>query len=189
VKRPLNTKILAGTYKNKTLKLPSLDTTRSSKTILKESFFNTVQFDIIDSTFFELFAGSGSIGLEALSRGAKKIYFIEKDKNAYKILNDNIKSLDNSKCSSFNANTFEKFHEILEDIKVPTYFYIDPPFEIRDGFEDIYKKVIDLINSIPKEKVKLIAIEHQTKISFDDIKNFEKIKTKKFGNSSLTYFK
>jgi len=69
---PITKKIVAGRFKNKVLKLPSKTTTRSSKAIVLESFFNTVQFDIIDATFVELFSGSGSVGLEALSRGAKK---------------------------------------------------------------------------------------------------------------------
>lgn len=72
--------------KGKILELPSLDVTRSSKARLKESLFNVLQFDIIDKIFIESFAGSGSIGLEAISRGAKRAYFIEKDRNSYQIL-------------------------------------------------------------------------------------------------------
>ncbi|MBD3797895.1 MAG: RsmD family RNA methyltransferase, partial [Campylobacterales bacterium] len=75
-------KIIAGKYKGKVLELPSKTTTRSSKAIVLESFFNTLQFDVIESNFVEVFSGSGSIGLEALSRGAKKIYFMEKDTDA-----------------------------------------------------------------------------------------------------------
>jgi 16S rRNA (guanine(966)-N(2))-methyltransferase RsmD len=188
MKKELTTKIIAGVYKNKIIKLPSLQTTRSSKSILKESFFNTLQFDIVDSIFCELFAGSGSIGLEALSRGAKEIFFIEKDRASFKILNDNIKSINSSKCNSFNADTFEVFDKIIKNIKEPCYIYIDPPFQVRDGFDNIYTKTIELINNTPKELVKMIIIEHQTGISFDEVTNFSKIKTKKFGNSSLTYF-
>ena len=69
--KPITKKIISGKFKNKVLKLPSKTTTRSSKAIVLESFFNTIQFDIIDATFVEVFSGSGSIGLEALSRGAK----------------------------------------------------------------------------------------------------------------------
>jgi len=74
----LTKKIVAGKFKGKTLKLPSKETTRSSKMIVVESFFNTIQFDVIDSIVVEVFSGSGSIGLEALSRGAKKSYFYGK---------------------------------------------------------------------------------------------------------------
>ena len=189
MKKILTTKIITGIYKNRVLQLPSLDITRSSKNIVKESLFNTLQFDIVDSIFFELFAGSGSIGLEALSRGAKQIYFIEKNRNSFKILNENINSINREKCQSFNGDTFEEFRNILKNINESTYFYIDPPFAIREGFEDIYNKIINLIESIPKELVKMVIIEHHSDIKFETINNFEKLKTKKFGKTSLTYFK
>ena len=70
-------KIISGKYKGRSLKLPSKTTTRSSKVIVLESFFNTIQFGIMDAVFVEVFSGSGSVGLEALSRGAKKIIFME----------------------------------------------------------------------------------------------------------------
>jgi len=66
--KPFTKKIVAGKFKNKVIKLPSKTTTRSSKSIVLESFFNTLQFDIIDANFVEVFSGSGSVGLEALSR-------------------------------------------------------------------------------------------------------------------------
>ncbi|NOR55630.1 MAG: 16S rRNA (guanine(966)-N(2))-methyltransferase RsmD, partial [Sulfurovum sp.] len=64
------TTITGGEYKGKKVEIPDIFTTRSSKGILKESLFNTLQFDIMDKNFVEVFSGSGSIGLEALSRGA-----------------------------------------------------------------------------------------------------------------------
>ena len=82
MKSKVISKIVGGKYKNRVLELPSLEVTRSSKSILKESFFNVLQFDIIDTLFIEAFGGSGGIGLEALSRGAKHSYFCEINKNS-----------------------------------------------------------------------------------------------------------
>ena len=115
------TKIIAGAYKGKVLSLPSLDVTRSSKAVLKESVFNVLQFDIIDKIFIESFAGSGSIGLEAISRGAKRAYFIELDKNSYQILLRNCKSVDMEKCQTVQGNTFVQtplFIDFLRNSKV-----------------------------------------------------------------------
>ena len=75
----METKIIGGKYKGKKIKLPPLSVTRSSKSILRESLFNTLQQDIAGKNLVEVFAGSGSIGLEAISRGAKKVFFIEKN--------------------------------------------------------------------------------------------------------------
>lgn len=192
-KKPLTKKIIAGKYKGKTLKLPSLETTRSSKAIVLESFFNTIQFDIIDATFVELFSGSGSIGLEALSRGAKEIIFMEKDKNAVKILKQNILQTDPNATKVFEGDTFvniSSVKKLLKSANREAFFYIDPPFSYREGMEAIYDKMIDLIAKLDIDIVKLIIVEHMTALEIPaSIENFTKTKTKKFGKTSLSYYK
>ena len=189
MKNNLFTTINSGKYKGKKLLLPSLSTTRSTKSIIKESFFNTIQFEIIGKNFIEVFAGSGSIGLEALSRGAKKVYFIEKDKNAYKVLLQNIKSLDEKSCIAINGDSFIEFSHILNMLKDKSYFYLDPPFHIRDGMDDIYEKTFELINNIPKELCEMIAIEHISSIKMPKNVSFYKLKkSRKFGKTTISYF-
>jgi len=188
----LTKKIIAGKYKGVTLKLPSKTSTRSSKAIVLESFFNTIQFEVIDSVFVEVFAGSGSVGLEALSRGAKKIYFMEKDKDALKILKDNIKKTSPSNCEVYGADSFENISSVVANLKrdnQEAYFYIDPPFSIREGMEDIYDKTINLIKSLPKDVVKLIIIEHMSGLKLPENIGIYKIKkSKKFGKTTLSYY-
>ncbi len=184
-------KIVSGKFKNKVLKLPSKSTTRSSKAIVLESFFNTIQFEIIDATFVELFSGSGSIGLEALSRGAKEIIFMERDHEALKVLKENIAQTDPASCEVYNGDTFVNIQnviKILQRRKAKAYFYIDPPFSTREGMEDIYDKTIAMIASLPKECVKLIIIEHMSPLEIPKvIGSFGIKKSKKFGNTTLTY--
>jgi len=188
----LSKKIISGKYKGKTLKLPSMETTRSSKGIVLESFFNTIQFEVIDANFVELFSGSGSIGLEALSRGAKKIYFMERDRNALKVLKENIAQTDPHACEVFSGDTFENIGAVVKRLKSldeDAYFYIDPPFSIREGHEDIYRKMLALIENLPQEVVRLIIIEHMTGLELPEtIGAFDKQKSKKFGKTSLSYF-
>jgi len=190
--KPLTKKILSGKYKGTTLKLPSKISTRSSKAIVLESFFNTIQFDIVEANFVEVFAGSGSIGLEALSRGASKIYFMEKDRDALKVLKENISKTDKTMCEVFSGNSFVNIKEVVKRIKAQNeeaYFYIDPPFSIREGMEDIYDKMLLLIASLPQEIVKLIIIEHMTGLELPQVLGEYKLKkSKKFGNTTLTYF-
>ncbi len=187
--RELTTYITAGKYKGKRLQLPSLSSTRSTKSILKESFFNTVQFDIVDAVFIEVFGGSGSMGLEAVSRGAKAAYFIEKDRDAYRVLKKNCEDIDKNKTYPFLGDSFDFFNILLDKIDEKAYFYFDPPFSIREGMDDIYEKVYNLIYSIPEEKAELIAIEHMsTKNMPERIGIFTIKKTKKFGKSSISYY-
>jgi len=191
--KSITKKIIMGKYKGKTLKLPSMETTRSSKSIVLESFFNTIQFEIIDATFVEVFSGSGSIGLEALSRGASNIMFMERDREALKVLKQNISQTEPSACEIFAGDSFSNISAVVKTLKrknEEAYFYIDPPFSIREGMEDIYEKMIKLIISLPTQIVKLIIIEHMTGLEIPHaIGEFEVIKSKKFGNTTLTYLK
>jgi len=183
------TTISGGKYKGKKISLPSLESTRSTKAILKGSLFDTLQYDIVDEVFVEVFGGSGSMGLEALSRGAKQAYFIEKDKAAFTTLKSNCKVIDEEHTKPFQGDSFVIFPDLLSLLTCKAYFYFDPPFSIRDGMEDIYQKVMDRIGSIPKEKAHLIMIEHMSNLTLPDMIGVYALqKTKKFGNSALSYY-
>ena len=190
------TKIVGGVYKGKILDLPPLDITRSSKSILKESFFNVLQFDIIDTLFIEVFGGSGAIGLEALSRGAKHSYFCEIHKQSFEILQKNCAKIDFSKTTSLFGNSFDKIPTLLEQLSQQKsikdndiILYIDPPFDFRDGMQDIYNQSFKMVENIQNDNIVLITFEHITNLEIPEILgNFKKFKTKKFGKSSLTYF-
>jgi 16S rRNA (guanine(966)-N(2))-methyltransferase RsmD len=186
------TKIIAGDFKGKLIEIPNIFTTRSSKGILKESLFNTLQFDIIDKNFVEVFSGSGSIGLEALSRGASYCYFIEYNKVAYKVLQDNIKRLNPAKCQHMFGDSFEKFDTLLsmvENRNEKTYFYFDPPFATRDGMDDVYDKTIALIEKINPSKCMMVIVEHMSQLEMPkSIGELEQVKRKKFGRSTMTYY-
>lgn len=186
------TKIIAGTHKGKVLELPSLDVTRSSKSMLKESLFNVLQFDIIDKIFIESFAGSGSIGLEAISRGAKRAYFIELDKNSYQILLKNCKLVDIEKCQTIQGNTFVQTPLILDFLrnsKDEIVLYVDPPFDYREGMEDIYKKSFHMIEEITATNIFMIVVEHVSSLEIPEVLGrFSLDKTRKFGKSALSYY-
>jgi 16S rRNA (guanine966-N2)-methyltransferase len=190
-------KIIGGKYKNRVIDLPSLEVTRSSKSILKESFFNVLQFDIIDTLFIEAFGGSGGIGLEALSRGAKHSYFCERDKQSFKILQKNCQAIEPECCTTLYGDTFEKIPSLLEQLENQKsakendiILYLDPPFDIREEMNNIYEDTFTLVKEIKNPKVVLVTFEHMTGLKMPKILGlFEMYKTKKFGKSSLTYYR
>ena len=187
------TRIIGGRFKGRFIEIPNISTTRGSKGILKESLFNTLQFDIIDKNFVEVFSGSGSIGLEALSRGAKRCYFIEHNRVAYRVLQKNIRLLDPSRCYSIFGDSFKEFDRVLKSVegsREKTYFYFDPPFLSRDGMGDIYNKTISLIEKIDGKKCEMVIIEHTTKLDMPkEIRTLEQFKKKRFGRSSISYYR
>jgi len=188
--KPLFTTISAGKYKGKKIMLPSLDSTRSTKAILKGSLFDSLQYDIVDEVFVEVFGGSGSMGLEALSRGAKQAYFIEKDRAAFSVLKNNCKEIDEKHTTPLQGDSFLLFPTLLSTLTCKAYFYFDPPFSIRNGMEDIYQKVLSLIALIPPQLAHLIVIEHMSSLILPEVIGVYALhKTKKFGNSTLSYYR
>ena len=187
--KTLFTTISAGKYKHQKIYLPSLQSTRSTKSILKGSFFDTFQNDIIDKAFVEVFGGSGSMGLEALSRGAGHAYFIERDKSAFQMLQHNCKRIDARATTCYCGDTFMILPTLFPALTSKTFFYFDPPFSIREGMNDIYDKTLQLISTIPSSLVYIIAIEHMSDMMLPaNIGSFTLQKTKKFGKSSLSYY-
>tara|TARA_B110000046_G_C12940579_1_gene375573 strand:+ start:126 stop:722 length:597 start_codon:yes stop_codon:yes gene_type:complete len=197
MKNKVVSKIVGGKYKNRVIDLPSLEVTRSSKSILKESFFNVLQFDIIDTLFIEAFGGSGGIGLEALSRGAKHSYFCEIDKLSFKILQKNCQAIEPQSCTTLYGDTFEKIPSLLEQLENQKsvkdndiILYLDPPFDIRAGMNDIYEDTFTIVKEIKNPNVVLVTFEHMTGLEMPKFLGlFELYKTKKFGKSSLTYYR
>lgn len=182
------TTIESGIYKGKKILLPSLDTTRSTKSIVKSCVFNVLRFSLQDKVFIEAFGGSALMALEARSNGCLKSYAIEKDKKAYEIALKNASNIDqNTIC--FNDDTFKKTPQIIQNSKEDIILYLDPPFDIREGFFDIYKKTLKLIENIKNSNVKIIIIEHHSTFKTPaKIQNYEKTKEKKFGSTTLSFY-
>lgn len=84
-------RVIAGSAKGRQLKQVPGDSTRPIMDRVKESLFNIIGQDILDAVFLDLFAGTGSVGIEALSRGAAKAWFIDSEKTAIRVIEDNLR--------------------------------------------------------------------------------------------------
>ncbi len=191
--RNFNTPIIGGEFKGKMIEIPAISTTRSSKSILRESLFNTLQFDIVDKPFVEVFAGSGSVALEAISRGALRAWCIEKNREVYDILCSNVQRVAPEKIETIWGDSFKEFKNVYKELKSlnkKAYFYFDPPFSIREGMEDIYDKTLELLGSIEAPYCKMAIVEHMSKIDLPKtIGELRLSKKRRFGKSTLSYYK
>ncbi|TWO17426.1 16S rRNA (guanine(966)-N(2))-methyltransferase RsmD [Campylobacter lanienae] len=187
MKNSLFTTISSGKYKGKKLNLPSLSTTRSTKSIVKESVFNSLQNDIYNSVFIELFGGSGLMAATAMSNHAQKAYAIELDRAAFNILKSNFATLNDEALIAINGDTFELTPKIVsENIEQNTILYIDPPFDIRDGFDGIYTKIYKMLS---KMDLNIAIIEHiSAHTTPQTIGKLNLYKSRKFGNTTLSYY-
>ena len=132
-------KIVGGIFKNKKLFIPIDKKTRPLKQIVKESIFNIIDhskkinLNINGSNVLDLFSGSGSFGLECISRRAKKVFFFENYPNAIEILQKNLKSLKNIKNYEIIKDDCFRFFDSNEVFEFKfDLIFIDPPYkEIR----------------------------------------------------------
>jgi 16S rRNA (guanine966-N2)-methyltransferase len=179
-------KIDGGKYKGLKIELPDVETTRPSKSIVRNSIFDTLQTEIVKRDFVEVFAGSGSVGFEALSRGAKKLFLLERNREAVKTLRRNANKF-TEEINIFEGDSFKNFYETLEKVE-NGIFYVDPPFSIREGMENIYEQSIELF-ARPHRNIGVVIFEHISKESFPEkIGDLKKVKMKKFGKTTLSYY-
>ena len=169
-------RIISGNFKGKKLFLPSDKLTRPLKDLVKESIFNLIQhskkIDLIveNSSVLDLFSGSGSFGIECISRGSKKVIFFENYSEAIKILEKNLNLLKNiNTYEIYKKNFFDFFSSNKSlDLKFDIIF-IDPPYK--------EKKINEIIEIILEKKILTqngILIIHRHKK--DDIKLTDKLR-------------
>lgn len=131
-------RIIGGTARGTKLFTLDGENTRPTLDRVKEPLFNILNFDLEDSIVLDLFAGSGALGLEALSRGAKKAIFCEKNYDAAKIVQRNIEKTRFNEKSLLIKNDFEKALKQIEEnnIKLDIIF-LDPPYKTDFVFKSI----------------------------------------------------
>ena len=137
-----------------------------------------------------MFAGSGSVGFEALSRGASKIIFFENNPIAIQTLKKNRQTFPDENIEIIAGDSFENLPNKINKIDEKIIIYIDPPFSIRKDMENIYKKVYDLFNQINDSKIEIAVLEQiSDEVAPNTLGNLINSKNKKFGKTTLRYFK
>ena len=185
-------RIISGDLRGSTLYITKDKTTRPLKDMVRESIFNLlihsnkISFQLARSNVLDLYAGTGSFGLECLSRQAKSVYFVEKEKNAIEILEKNIEKLKvKNKAKIF-------FNDIFELIEKQNIFeskfdliFCDPPFKNTN-----VKKLIELIFNKNLLNKNGIIILHRNKTTKEELPNyFEIVDERIYGISKIIFGK
>ena len=136
-------RVIAGEARRLKLVTPEGNDTRPTQDRIKETLFNMIQNDVPGSVFVDAFAGSGGIGIEALSRGAVRAYFIENNVKAVKCINQNLATTRlEEKATVLKSDVLVGLKNIRED-EVDIIF-VDPPYE-----GGLYEKTFELLERLP----------------------------------------
>lgn len=133
-------RVIGGIRKRYRLYSPRNDKIRPTSDMIKETLFNLLGDDLEGCVFWDLFSGTGQIGIEAISRGAKISYFLEKDKDALKLINENLSHVQLSEFSRVIPGPVISGIKKIKDI--PDIIFMDPPY--REGlYEETFKALFE----------------------------------------------
>ena len=172
-------RVISGKYRGKPLKELSFDHIRPTADKVKQALFTKLQFEIEGARVLDLFCGTGGLGIEALSRGAKEVIFIDKNPKSVALTKDNLRSVKE------NAKVYNvSYQKAIEKVEGKfDLILIDPPYK-SGVYEDALKLIFE--KGILSEGGTIVcehAKEDEINIDF-----FEKYDEKRYGTVMLTFF-
>ena len=180
-------RVISGTAKGHPLKAPKGMNTRPTTDRIKEALFNILGSLTVDSRVLDLFAGSGALGIEALSRGAEKAVFIEKDAIAISVIKTNLVNTKLEEFGEVYRNDINKAIQILAQKRYKfDLIFLDPPYEKdyeKASLEEIYKNNILAENG-------LIVVESSKKTLLPkEVGELNLFRQEKYGDTLLNFYR
>lgn len=156
-------RITSGSVKGYKLKIPPGDRVKPAQSIVRQAIFNIIGEHIVNAQILDLFAGSGSYGLEALSRGAGWVDFVDKDKHCTQTIKENLLHTnfsDRAKVYTMKAKPFLHRRKQSEALQLIDFIFISPPY--KEGVD------LELLEQLPKvlKHGGLIIFEHSKDTKF-----------------------
>ena len=172
-------RIVGGKYKGRTLLEFKGKDIRPTSDMARESLFNILQFKIYGKTFLDLFAGTGAVGIEALSRGASKTVFNDLDKNSVALIKQNLKK----------AGVEEEHQVLCSDALMLLkskreefdYIYIDPPYKSELYYELLSASILSLKDG------GTVILESESPLDFE-CRGLTLYDRRRYGRAHLTFY-
>lgn len=178
-------KVIAGHFKGQNLHSFQNKNIRPTMSKVKETLFNKIQFQIEGAKVLDLFSGTGSLGIEALSRGAFKVDFVEKHTSSLKIIKKNLSLVKvESSVQVFQEDVFN-FLKRIEKICDWDIVLIDPPFTKKLA-DSVMESIVTLKFSKPKALIIIESTKHE--IIKDKYLDWSLQDQKNFGDKQLSFF-
>ncbi len=179
-------RVIAGSARGKKLRSPKDESVRPTLDRIKENIFNIIGFDIKESVVLDLFAGSGGLGIEALSRGASHCTFVDKDKNSIALVQANLKDTRLEKNAEiFQSDAESAIEKLYAKGKKFDYIFLDPPYQ--QGIIQKILKQLQKCNIMQEEGVVIIETDRLEKLP-DEIYRFIKIKEREYSNTRISIY-
>ncbi len=172
-------RVIAGKYRGKPLKSPLSSNIRPTGDKVKQALFTKLQFFVPDKVVVDLFCGSGALGIEAISHGAKKVFFVDKDKRSVALTKQNL----NGMCEEYKVYNCDYSVALSKLSEKVDLFLIDPPY--ASGVYDNVLSLIEQHDLLSDDGI--IVCEHPNELEVTS--NFVEFDKKRYGTVTLTYLK
>lgn len=175
-------RVVAGRYRGRNLMSPKDDSVRPTTTRIKETIFNVIQFRIAGSVCLDLFSGSGALGIECVSRGAKKVTFVDRSKDSIELTNKNLSGMEGD-INVFMMDAVSFLRRAAERGEKFDLIFLDPPYRTllaEEAIEVIFEKNLLADNG-------MIVFEHSSDKNYVLDKKGYKQKTKEMGSVTCEF--
>lgn len=179
-------RIITGEWKSKRLISPKTTKTRPTLDNVKEALFSILGDNVHDAVVLDLFSGTGNLGIESLSRGAKFAYFNDIDKDAIKVICANVQLTNYEKCAKITRKDYERCLKSLESQGVVfDIVFLDPPYESK-----VEEKCLRYLSKslVINEKSIIVLESDKNKIINDNIEGLNIIDKRTYGRVMLRLF-
>ena len=179
-------RIISGEFKSRKLHFPASKLTRPMSDRTKETLFNIISSSIPGSHVLDLYSGSGSVGLEALSRGALDVTFVDQADWALKSIRKNLSDLDvEHRGFVVPMDVFQAIKKFEKEGRVFSMIFVDPPFN-----EGLVKKTLNRLDhsAILAPFVQVIVGHATQEQAPEQLETLKLVKTKKIGQAYLSFY-
>jgi 16S rRNA (guanine966-N2)-methyltransferase len=181
-------RIIAGKYRSRVLKGPGKLKMRPTSDRLRETLFNVLGPTVEDSLFIDLFAGTGAVGIEAISRGARLAIFIEAHAGAVKLLKQNLEALNaQTHAEVSESDAVRGLEKLAKRRLVADYIFVDPPY---DNASDYVRTLEFLDDSHMLAPRGIVIVEHRTGFEPPEIlSRLELTRVLEQGDATLSFYR
>ncbi|MDO4711654.1 MAG: 16S rRNA (guanine(966)-N(2))-methyltransferase RsmD [Peptostreptococcaceae bacterium] len=180
-------RVISGTARGKKLKSPVDESVRPTLDRVKENLFNIIGSGIRDAVVLDLFAGSGALGIEALSRGAKRCVFVDNDKRSIELVRQNLKETRLAEHAVVHlAEAQSIIQKLCAEGQKFDYIFIDPPY--CQGIVQKILKQLEKCNIMQEEGFVIIETDRFERPP-EEISDLLKIKEREYSNTRISIFR
>ena len=180
-------RIIAGRARGRKLISPATMETRPTLDRVKEAMFSMILNYLDEAVCVDVFAGTGSLGLEAASRGAREVYLVDKSPVTYPLLKKNVENLKfEDCCTTLNMDAYEALRSLAKKGKVFDVIFIDPPY-CKEMIPEAMK-IIKENNMLQDNGIIVTKIDSIEEI-YSGYKDIQLLKSRKYGNTTVCLYK